>query len=142
MAIETNLEQIRLRLKSDDGLSARKSIASFLFMVMPVDGETHPRELERLQRILADDFDLCEDATQKLIEQVSGQSATHESVMTTAEHLKTVLSTKEILALVSHLWEMVFADGRLHESEVILVERLSMLLGVDQDDVAKAMAAH
>ena len=37
------------------------------------------------------------------------------------------------------MWEMVFADGKLHESEIMFVERVADLLDIPQDEVAAAM---
>ena len=56
-----------------------------------------------------------------------------------AKILKTGLSKEDLLLLVSHMWEMVFADGRMHETEIVLVERVASLLDIPEEDVAAAM---
>ncbi len=121
--------------------SVRKSVATFLFMVMPIDGQSHPKELDRLSRILSDDFDLTENETADLIATARQSNADANEMICMAEVLKSGLSKKDILILVSHMWEMVFADGRLHETEVLLVERVASLLGVNPDEVQLAMTS-
>jgi len=44
-----------------------------------------------------------------------------------------------MLTLISHMWEMVFADGKLHETEILFVERVAFLLDIPPEDVSNAM---
>ena len=137
------IEEIRRQLvildEADAQFSLRRAVASFLFIVMPVDGHTHPKEMERLTRILSDEFDLTEKESQELIEQAKLQSFDQKGMESTAKIIKAGFSKSELMTLVSHMWEMVFADGRLHETEVVLVERVAALLDIPQEDVSKAM---
>lgn len=133
--------EIRLRAikESDSEFPARSAVASFLFMVMPIDGQSHPKERERLVRILSDDFHLSNQEAQGLVEHVREQSSDPESMGAMAEILKKDLPKEELLILISHMWEMVFADGLLHESELNLIERVACLLEISEAEVAKAM---
>ncbi len=134
---------IRIRLnrirETDGAFPARSAVASFLFMVMPVDGQTHPKEIDRLSRILSDDFDLDSIETEELIQHAKRQGHDSETMAAMAEILLAELNKKELLLLISHMWEMVFADGRMHETEILLVERVASLLSIPSDEVAKAM---
>ncbi|MEL6935009.1 MAG: hypothetical protein AAFO17_18295, partial [Pseudomonadota bacterium] len=47
-------------MEGNGELRKRRIIASFLYLVMPSDGQNHPKELDRFARIVADDFDLTE----------------------------------------------------------------------------------
>ncbi len=134
--VKSKITDIRER---DAGFPVRAAVASFLFMVMPIDGQSHPKELDRLTRILADDFELNSDETADLISYAKEQSNSELDMVTMAKILKVGLSKKDLLLLVSHMWEMVFADGRMHETEVVLVERVANLLEIPEEDVAKAM---
>ena len=125
--------------EKDAEFPVRASVASFLFMVMPIDGQSHPAELDRLTRILADDFDLNSEETADLISYAKTQSNSEADMQTMATVLKSGLSKKDLLLLVSHMWEMVFADGRMHETEIVLVERVAHMLDVPEEDVAKMM---
>lgn len=136
-------EEIILRINAldevDPSFPLQNAVAAFLFIVMPIDGQSHPKEYERLMRILSDDFDLSDEDTSVLIKRAQGHKLDQESMMATADILKAGFSKHELLTLVSHMWEMVFADGRMHETEIALVERVASLLNIPQEDVAKAM---
>lgn len=134
--VKSKITDIR---ENDAGFPVRAAVASFLFMVMPIDGQSHPKELERLTRILADDFDLNTEETADLISYAKEQSNSELDMATMAKILKTGLSKEDLLLLVSHMWEMVFADGRMHETEIVLVERVASLLDIPEEDVAAAM---
>ena len=56
-----------------------------------------------------------------------------------AKLLLSELEPDELLKLISHMWEMVFADDRMHEIEVLLVERVASLLKIDREAVSAAM---
>ena len=143
VAMKSEIEILKSKItgirEDDTGFPVRASVASFLFMVMPIDGQSHPAELDRLSRILSDDFDLNENETADLIAHAKQQANSNADMETMAQVLKAGLSKEDLLLLVSHMWEMVFADGRMHETEVVLVERVARLLDVPEDEVAKAM---
>ncbi len=134
--VKTKITRMR---EQDAGYPVRASVASFLFMVMPIDGQSHPKELERLTRILADDFDLNTEETAALISHAMEQANSELDMETMAKILKAGLSKEDLLLLVSHMWEMVFADGRMHETEIVLVERVASLLDIPEEEVAAAM---
>lgn len=138
-----SVRDIRLHLKTldeaDPQFPLQNAVASFLFMVMPIDGQTHPKELERLTRILSDDFQLSPKETEQLINNARERGFDEKGMSAAADILKSGLSKEELLILVSHLWEMVFADGRLHEMEVLLVERLAAMLEISPQEVTNAM---
>ncbi len=136
--IKTHVSRVR---ESDQGFPARGAVATFLFMVMPVDGQLHPAEMDRLVRILSDDFDLDEAETVELIAHARGQKTDIKAMQAMADVLRADMRREDILLLMSHMWEMVFADGKLHETEVVLVERVAGLLDIPQEDVARAMTS-
>ncbi|MEM8749218.1 MAG: TerB family tellurite resistance protein [Pseudomonadota bacterium] len=127
--------------EEDHDFNLRRAVAGFLFLVMPVDGHSHPKELDRLKRILADDFNLTERETEDLIVGAENHARSEESLAPMAEILRAGLSKDDLIIFVSHMWEMVFADGRLHETEIVLVERVAKLLHIPPEDVARAMSA-
>lgn len=133
------IKVIKNKIAQPDNKAVQGAVATFLFKVMPVDGQTHPKELDRLVRILSDDFSLTEDEAAELIAHAHAQTNTGEKLKELAELLKANSNRKELLNLISHMWEMVFADDRLHETEIVFVERVAHLLDIPQDDVARAM---
>ena len=132
-------EELVKQQETDHAFPARAAVAYFLFMVMPSDGHNHPDEHKRLARILSDDFDLTKVQVEELIEHASGHAFNDEVMQHLAEVLLAELEHQELIDLISHMWEMVFADGRMHETEVVFVERVAKLLDFPQEEVTKAM---
>lgn len=119
----------------------RTTVAALLFKVMPIDGEIHEAEKARLSRILADEFSIDQDEVDSLVYEAQLEVYKAGNIKELSRNLKVSLSHQEKLNLISHMWEMVFADGKLHEYEMLLVERVAGLLGVAEDEVLQMMNA-
>jgi uncharacterized tellurite resistance protein B-like protein len=121
--------------------SSPSHVAALLFMVMPIDGEIKPEEQERLARILQDEFSIDEMESRQLVEKGRILAKDTENLAHLTETVRTSMSKKEQLQLISHMWEMVFADGKVHEFECLLVERVGELIGVSRPEIEKLMNA-
>ncbi|MEM9676716.1 MAG: TerB family tellurite resistance protein [Pseudomonadota bacterium] len=126
-------------MEGEGELRKRRIIASFLYLVMPSDGQNHPKELDRFARILADDFNLSERELYDLVQIAQKADPRGHALEQMSTVLKREASREEVLNLLSHMWEMVFADGRMHELEIVFVERVAKLLDIPQDDLVAAM---
>lgn len=120
----------------------RKNVAALLFRVMPVDGEIHASEQARLARILADEFSIEEDEVNALVHEALNGASSTTDIDVLSKTLANSLPHHDKLNLISHMWEMVFADGKLHEYELLLIERVASMLGVDSKEVAALMNSH
>lgn len=120
----------------------RTSVAALLFKVMPVDGEIHPTEVARLNRILADEYSISEKEVSALVLEAQKKVGQSSDIDMLSINLNASLSQQHKLDLISHMWEMVLADGIMHEVEVILVERVAELLGIDAEKVSALMDCH
>lgn len=119
----------------------QRIVASLLYLVMPADGQQHPKEIERLRLILSDDFDLDEFELAQLMDIARQAEPREHALQKMASILQEEVSREETLEMLSHMWEMVFADGRVHELEVVFVERVARLLKLSQTDVANVMTS-
>ena len=117
----------------------RATVAALLFKVMPVDGEIHASERLRLNRILADEFSIDEDEVNALVREAQNKASGSSDLRELSAILRESLSYKDKRVLISHMWEMVLADGKLHEYELLLMERVAGLLGVDSEEVSALM---
>lgn len=112
----------------------RVAAAALLFHVMDADGVRENSERARIRAVLADAYRLDEGALQNLID--AGQAAEAEGV--DLYRFTSVLmrhwSAAERTAFVGLLWEIVFADGELHELEDHTLWRVADLLAVDTRD--------
>lgn len=112
---------------------ARLAAAALLFHVTAIDGVVADEERERLREMLKACFALDEPDTEELL--AAAESADREAVdlFGFTSILKQRLDIGERESIVGMMWELVYADGRLHEFEDNLIWRAAELLGVASD---------
>ncbi len=108
--------------------------AALMYHVIAVDGVIREEERIRLIEVLSTQFDIDEDEAQQLAKE--GRDAEHEAIdlYQFTSILKRALQEEERIGMIENLWEMVFADGHVHEMEDNVVWRVAELLGVDTRD--------
>lgn len=112
----------------------RIAAAALMYHVMDADGVRHDAEWERMKEILAESYDLSGEALDRLV--VAGGKADEEAVDLYAftSVLKRDLDAEQRIEFVGLMWEIVFADGELHELEDHTIWRIAELIGVDRRD--------
>ena len=95
-----------------------------------------------LNRILADEFSIEQIEVDALVQEAQKDAHELGDLSELSDKINLSLSHDEKLKLISHMWEMIFADGKLHEYELLLVERVASLLGLQPSDVSKMMSSH
>ena len=105
--------------------------AALMYHVIAVDGVIRDAEKTRMAELLSQQFDLSEEETKSLA--VEAKTAEQEAIdlYKFTSILKRALSEEDRIKIIEHLWEMVFADGVLHELEDNVVWRIAELLAVD-----------
>ncbi len=108
--------------------------AALMYHVIAVDGVIEDSERDRMLEILSANFGLTDEEAQTLLSKA--QDAEHEAVdlYSFTSQLKRAFPIEERTTIIEHLWEMVFADGVVHELEDNVVWRVADLLGVDTRD--------
>ena len=107
--------------------------AALMFAVMDADGHRDTAELEALENTLASYFGIEGEALQELV--WKGEAAEAEAVdfyQFTSVLVK--LPEEERLHLLELLFEVVYADGELHELEDNMVWRIAELMGISTRD--------
>ncbi len=117
-----------------DARDKRVAAAALMFHVIAADGVVQPEESARLHAVLSENYDVSNDEIDQLIEQAHQADQEAVDLYAFTSILKEQLDHGERIALVEHLWEMVFADGELHEFEDNIVWRVAELLAVDRRD--------
>jgi uncharacterized tellurite resistance protein B-like protein len=103
--------------------------AAILFAVMDADGVRHEQEMAVLREIISERFDLEGEALTSLL--TKAEAAEAEAVdFYRFTSVLVRLTEKERLRLLELIWEVVYADGELHELEDNLVWRIAELIGV------------
>lgn len=111
-----------------DGVQA--AAAALLIEAAFMDGEFDSQEHETITRLLSERFDLNGGEVAELIE--VGRQTVDRSVelFTFTRVLKNSHDDAERIDLIEMLWEVVYADGELHDYEANLVRRVAGLLHV------------
>ena len=112
----------------------RVAAAALMYHVMDADGVRQDTEWERMKEILAEAYGLSGDALDKLV--AAGEEADDAAVDLYAftSVLKRHLDEQARIEFVGLMWQIVFADGELHELEDHTVWRIAELIGVERRD--------
>lgn len=112
----------------------RLAAAALLVHASVVDGNLDKREGEALRSVLERRFDLDRDEASQLIDEAAEQEAEAVDLYGFTSVLTRRLDREGRFRIVEMLWEVVIADGVIHEFESNLVWRAAELLGVTSRD--------
>lgn len=117
-----------------DGDEKQLAEAALMFHVIAADGIITAEERERFASLLERHFGLAQAETAALME--AARQADNEAIdlYGFTSILKRELDRDERFQLIRNLWEMVYADGVVHELEDNIVWRIADLLGVEGRD--------
>ncbi|TIS58553.1 MAG: hypothetical protein E5W82_13225 [Mesorhizobium sp.] len=116
----------------------RVAAAALLFHVMSADGVRQDVEWERFKAVLAQSYSISGDELDALV--AAGERADNEAIDLYAftSILKRHLDVEARKAFIGLMWEIVYADGELHELEDNTVWRVAELIGVERRDRVEA----
>lgn len=119
---------------SPDRDDPRVAAAALLYHVMDADGVRHDVEWERMKQLLTESYGVTGEALDRLVE--AGGEADEDAVdlYTFTSVLKRHLDAEARVEFIGVMWEVVYADGELHELEDNIVWRVAELIGVDRRD--------
>ena len=108
----------------------RLAAAALAFHVIAVDGIVEESEKARLRETLAARFDLDAAQTSDLVEAARQRSLESVDLYAFTSVLNRKLDNEGRARIVEMLWEMVYADGTVHEFEDNALWRIAELLNV------------
>ena len=108
--------------------------AALLIEAAHQDGDHSSEEAETITRLIKERFDLSEEETQSLIEAAGAAQAEAVELHRFTHQIKTTFSYEERVHLVEMLWEVVYADGELHDFEANMMRRIGGLIHVSDRD--------
>ncbi len=117
-------------VETPPAIDKKLASAALLVQVMAADGVVRPEEEAKLKSVLAENYDLSSQEADAFAEEAREAHGRAIDLYGFTSVLKREMSEGERLSLVEDLWEMVFADGKLHEFEDNVVWRVAELLGV------------
>jgi len=111
----------------------RLAAAALLYHVIAVDGAVSKSEREALSAVLMDRFGLDAEAAEELAE--DAEEADREAIdfYSFTSVLKRRLEEPERERIVGMMWQLVYADGAVHEFEDNVIWRVAELLGVSPE---------
>ena len=108
----------------------RVAAAGLLVHAMNVDGVQSPLEMERLQTLLMERFSLDETETKALIAVADQRDKEAVDFHAFTAVVKRAYNEEGRKRIVEMMWDVVFADGQLHEFEDNMVWRVAEIIGV------------
>lgn len=117
-----------------DDTDPRLAAAALLVHTISIDGEIAGEEKAMLQNVLQEKYTLTAEETSELIEEASTADKEAVDLYGFTSVLKRKLSEEERLDILAMVWDMVYADGVVHEFEDNLVWRIAELMGISSRD--------
>ncbi len=124
--------------QAGDQNDAHVAAAALMVEAARLDGSFSDVERDRIQKLLIDRFELTPWLATELLaraertatESVAWQGFTHA--------IKEGLAPEERIGVIEMLWEVVYADGELHDYEASLLRRVTGLLYVGDRESGEA----
>ena len=117
-----------------DDNDKRLALAALLVHCTAIDGVVDDVERDRLRVVLTDEFGLTGDELETLVSDAIAADNEAVDLYRFTSVLTRNLTAEDRIHVVEKLWEIVFADGKVHEFEENLVWRVAELLGVARHD--------
>jgi uncharacterized tellurite resistance protein B-like protein len=111
----------------------RLAAAALLYHVTAIDGMVSEEERRLFRQLLARRFGLDEAETRALVEAAAAADSEAVDLYGFTSVLKRRLDIADRERIVEMLWELVYADGKLHEFEDNVIWRIAELLGVSSE---------
>ncbi|BBD40310.1 TerB family tellurite resistance protein [Aminobacter sp. NyZ550] len=116
----------------------RVAAAALMYHVMDADGDRQDVEWERVKQLLSQSYGISGAELDRLVK--AGEQADNEAIDLYAftSVLKRSLDDQARKDFIGMMWEIVYADGELHEMEDNTIWRIAELIGVESRDRVEA----
>lgn len=132
--IKRFFEQHIIVTESISGLAIEHQLqlasAALMIEVLYADYTVEQSELDTLRRVLQDNFDLNQDEADKLIQLAEDERTEATDYYQFTSLINEFYTQEQKRELVTRLWQMAYADQKVHKFEEHLVRRLADLLHV------------
>lgn len=115
---------------SDGSLDKKLAAAALMVHVIAADGIITQDEEDRFNAVLKEHYTVTDAETETLFNAAKLAQNDAVDIYRFTSILKNEMDESERLALVEDLWEMVYADGEVHEFEDNVVWRVAELIGI------------
>lgn len=113
-----------------------KNLASAVLMIeaATMDGQADETELATIKNIIMNSFGLDAGEADDLLAEASKQQNDANHLLRFTRTIKDTYSEEGRIELIEMLWEVVYADGILHDYEANLLRRIGGLIYVSDRD--------
>lgn len=118
----------------DEENEEQLAVAALLVHAVAIDGTVEDAERDKIRQVLRREFSLDDAATRELIRRAREKDSEAVDLYTFTSVLKRHMDEEERKRVVAMLWQIVYADGEVHEFEDNLVWRVAELLGISSRD--------
>lgn len=112
----------------------RLAAAALLVHTISIDGIVADEEKTLLRTVLQNKYALSAEETDELIEEAGTADKEAVDLYGFTSVLKRSLDEEERLDILAMIWDIVYADGVVHEFEDNLVWRIAELMGISSRD--------
>ena len=91
------------------------------------DGKVDQKEIDKISKILVETFHENQNEVDPVLQNCLNELDEPKSLHSFTTKLNKIFSNKKKILLIETLWEIVLADGKLHEFESNLIRRLAGL---------------
>jgi len=114
------------------------AVAGLFLEVINADFKVDPAEEEKLKTLLMQRFNLDENDVRDLIQFAKQDRAKRQDIWQFASRLKDRLPRERRIEVLTDLWRLIFADGRMDMFEDALIHKITELLGLDHSEMIEA----
>lgn len=120
--------------RKDRGDDPVVAAVALLFHVIDADGERGQQEVQRLRALVAERYALSGRELDALLTRAEKADREAIDLYNFTSVLERHLDQEARKDFIGLMWEMVFADGELHELEDNVVWRVAELIGVERGE--------
>ena len=129
-------------VKSEEQITDTNSDLNILCGIMieaaNVDGNIDQAELDKIVNLLIETFNEESKAVEEEINKCLNELNNHKSLHYFTSKINKLFSNEKKIQLIEILWEIILADGKVHDFESNLIRRLAGLLYIPDFECGKA----
>ena len=129
-------------IKSEENTEIEISNLNILCGIMieaaNIDGSIDQKEINKISNFLISSFEAKPEVVQNEIDKCLDDLKNHKSLHSFTSKINKLYSEEKKIELIEILWEIILADGKVHDFESNLIRRLAGLLYLNDYECGKA----
>ena len=129
-------------IRSEENIETEISDLNILCGIMieaaNIDGSIDQKEIDKISNLLVFSFEEKPEDVQTEINKCINDLNNHKSLHFFTSKINKLYSDEKKVKLIEILWEIILADGKIHDYESNLIRRLAGLLYINDYECGKA----